>query len=107
MKGMVYRNNDLAGVLSREKDGSYRFRYTDSYFADPAKPAVSLTLPKSRQEYTSRQLFSFFFNLLSEGVNKHLQSRQLQIDEQDDFGLLLATARYDTIGAVRVLPEHI
>jgi serine/threonine-protein kinase HipA len=35
-------------------------------------------------------------------VNRQLQSRQLQIDENDDFGLLLATAQTDTIGAVTV-----
>ena len=31
--------------------------------------------------------------------------KQLKIDEQDHFGLLLATAAYDTIGAVTVKPE--
>jgi HipA-like protein len=106
MKGLVYRNEDLAGELFRAKDGTYCFRYENHYFADPEKPAISLTLPKTQQEYNSRHLFPFFFNLLSEGVNKQLQSRQLQIDEQDYFSLLLATARYDTIGAVRVLPAQ-
>ncbi len=28
----------------------------------------------------------------------------LHIDENDDFGILLATAQYDTIGAVTVKP---
>lgn len=42
--------------------------------------------------------------MLSEGVNRKLQSTQLRIDERDYFGLLLATARYDTIGAIRLEP---
>lgn len=42
--------------------------------------------------------------MLSEGVNRKLQSRVLRIDEGDDIGLLAATARYDTIGAVTVKP---
>ena len=42
--------------------------------------------------------------MLSEGVNRELQSTQLKIDEEDDFGLLLATAQYDTIGAITVKP---
>jgi serine/threonine-protein kinase HipA len=42
--------------------------------------------------------------MLSEGVNRKLQSRTLKIDETDDFGLLAATARYDTIGAITVKP---
>jgi serine/threonine-protein kinase HipA len=42
--------------------------------------------------------------MLSEGVNRKLQSMQLKIDDADDFGLLMATAQYDTIGAVTVKP---
>lgn len=42
--------------------------------------------------------------MLSEGDNRKLQSRMLHIDEDDDFGILLATAQYDTIGAVTVKP---
>jgi serine/threonine-protein kinase HipA len=42
--------------------------------------------------------------MLSEGVNRKLQSIQLKIDEEDNFGLLMATAQYDTIGAITVKP---
>ena len=42
--------------------------------------------------------------MLSEGVNRKLQSTVLRIDEEDHFGLLAATAQYDTIGAVTVKP---
>lgn len=100
----VYRNNDLAGILTEESRNSYSFRYSESYFTDPSKPAISLTLPKKQKEYHSDHLFPFFFNMLSEGANRNLQSRLLKIDEQDDFGLLAATAQYDTVGAVRVKP---
>lgn len=100
----VYRNKELAGILTEQNTKSYSFRYTDSYYTDPTKPAISLTLPKSQQEYQADHLFPFFFNMLSEGVNRQLQSRVWKIDEEDDFGLLAATARYDTIGAVTVKP---
>lgn len=65
---------------------------------------VSLTLPLSDKPYHSKVLFPFFFNMLSEGENRDLQSRLLHIDKDDDFGILLATAQYDTIGAVTVKP---
>ena len=100
----VYRNNMLAGVLTEEDDRQYIFRYDDQYFIDPSTQPVSLTLPKTSQEYKTAHLFPFFYNMLSEGVNRKLQSRLLRIDEEDDFGLLAATARYDTIGAVTVKP---
>jgi serine/threonine-protein kinase HipA len=42
--------------------------------------------------------------MLSEGANRQLQSTMLHIDENDDFGILLATAQNDTIGAVTIQP---
>jgi serine/threonine-protein kinase HipA len=100
----IYRNGVLAGILSEENRKSYIFRYDERYFNDTTKPAISLTLPKSKMKYTSQYLFPFFFNMLSEGVNRKLQSIQLKIDEEDNFGLLMATAQYDTIGAITVKP---
>lgn len=100
----VYRNGVLAGILSEENRNSFVFRYDEHYFNDTTKPAISLTLPKSKMEYTSQYLFPFFFNMLSEGVNRKLQSIQLKIDEEDNFGLLMATAQCDTIGAITVKP---
>jgi serine/threonine-protein kinase HipA len=42
--------------------------------------------------------------MLSEGANRQTQSMLLHIDENDDFGILLATAQEDTIGAVTIKP---
>lgn len=100
----VYVNNDHAGVLTENTDGSFVFSYTDSYFNDGTKSAISLTLPKSQKEYHAKSLFSFFFNMLSEGVNKEVQIKRYKMDENDYFSLLLATAREDTIGAVTIRP---
>lgn len=100
----IYRNGILAGMLTEENHQHFIFRYNDNYFNDPNKPAISLTLPKTQMEYSSSFLFPFFFNMLSEGVNRKLQSTHLRIDEGDNFGLLMATAQYDTIGAVTVKP---
>ena len=103
-KVKVYRNNELAGELIQESLTSYVFRYADSYYSNESLPAISLTLPKSQQEYKSTFLFPFFFNMLSEGVNRKLQCRQLKIDEKDYFGLLMETAKFDTIGAITLKP---
>jgi HipA-like protein len=100
----IYRNGTFAGTLTEENRSSYVFCYDDAYFFAAKCPAISLTLPKTQQEYRSKYLFPAFFNLLSEGVNRKLQCTQLHIDESDDFGLLLATAGYDTIGAITVKP---
>jgi serine/threonine-protein kinase HipA len=103
-KASVYCKGELIGMLTEESRSRYIFRYDDRWFADAKKPAVSLTMPKTQPEYQSECLFPFFFNLLSEGANRQLQCRQLKIDEADHFGLLLATAQFDTIGAITVKP---
>jgi HipA-like protein len=100
----VYRNGVEAGRLSQISMAEHVFEYDNKYFNDSSQPAISLTLPKTQQTYSSKYLFPFFFNMLSEGVNKKLQCTQLRIDEEDHFGLLMATAQYDTVGAVTVKP---
>lgn len=101
-KAIVYLNSERVGELTEMAADHYVFRYDDLWWADDNQPDLSLTLPKKQQVYEADHLFPFFANLLAEGVNRQLQSRQLQIDENDDFGLLLATAQTDTIGAVTV-----
>jgi len=105
MKGLVYNNAGLAGFIEKDQAGQYTFRYADAYFNDRSKPSISLTFPKSQQEFHADQLFSFFYGLLSEGVNKDIQCRLLKIDEKDHFTRLLATAGDDPIGAITVKPE--
>jgi serine/threonine-protein kinase HipA len=104
-KVKVYRNGIVAGILTEETRNSFVFTYDDAYFNDHAMPAISLTLPKTSKEFRSEYLFPFFYNMLSEGVNKEVQCKQLKLDENDSFGLLMAIAQYDTIGAVTVKPE--
>lgn len=103
-KAAVYRNSEFAGLLEEDDKGYFTFVYDDAYFSNPAKAPISLTLPKTQRVYSSEILFPFFFNMLSEGVNRKLQCRVWRIDERDHFGLLLATAQDDTIGAITIKP---
>lgn len=98
----IYSDGVLAGVLTETDEGTYRFRYDDAFLADDKQTAISLSFPKSGKEFTSDTLFPFFYNMLAEGANKAYQCRTLKIDEDDAFGLLLATAHTDTIGAITV-----
>lgn len=101
----IYRNGILAGILTEEDSSNgtgYVFRYDDTYFADKEKYAISLTMPKTQQEYRSEKIFPFFSNMIAEGANLAIQSRHLKIDERDVLSLLLATGGTDTIGAITV-----
>lgn len=98
----VFSNGVLAGMLTETDSGNYIFCYDDSFLIDEKQTAISLSFPKSQREFSSETLFPFFFNMLSEGTNKAIQCQTLKIDENDAFGLLLATAHTDTIGAIIV-----
>ena len=102
-KAEVYVKGILAGILREDSDEGYIFTYEDQYMTDDRFCSVSLTLPKSIKEHHSEVLFPFFFNMLSEGSNRSVLLRTLKIDENDHFGLLLATADNDTIGAITIV----
>jgi serine/threonine-protein kinase HipA len=102
-KAKILFKDEEAGVLTQHDNGSFTFRYHDSWMADPTKPGISLTLPKKKQEFHSEFLFPFFYNMLPEGSNKEVVCRYNRIDRDDYFGLLMITAKSDSIGAVRVI----
>jgi HipA-like protein len=99
---IVYKNEE-AGLLVQHNDGSFTFRYHDTWMSDRKKSGISLTLPKNKQEYHSKFLFPFFYNMLPEGSNKQLICKYNRIDKNDYFGLLITIAQNDSIGAVTVL----
>ena len=96
----VYVHDTEAGILQETDNKEYVFTYHENYQGEP----VCLAMPVRQEPYHSDYLFPYFFNMLSEGANRQVQSTLLHIDEKDDFGIMLATAQYDTIGAVTVKP---
>ena len=59
----VYVRNIFAGQLC-ESDEGYTFTYDKAYLESENASAVSLTLPLSKEAYSSKTLFSFFDGLL-------------------------------------------
>jgi serine/threonine-protein kinase HipA len=104
MKGYVYYNKRLAGILEKA-EGIYIFMYDEQYINDKNTKSISLSLPKIKRQFRSKFLFPFFYGLLTEGVTKKNQCRKLKIDEDDFFTRLLKTAGEDTIGCVTVKEE--
>lgn len=99
----VYYKKEHAGTLIQQNNGTFLFKYTTQWLQDDEKPPVSLTLPKSEYSFESPFLFAFFYNMLPEGTNKKVICKKHKIDLDDHFGLLLTTAKFDTIGAVQVI----
>jgi HipA-like protein len=102
-KAKILYKDEEAGALIQHDNSSFTFSYIDSWLSDSSKPAISLNFPKEDKEFHSKFLFPFFYNMLPEGSNKEVVCKLNRIDRNDDFGLLLMTAQYDSIGAVRVV----
>jgi serine/threonine-protein kinase HipA len=94
-----------AGIIEESNKG-FIFRYDENYLQNPLHRPISITLPKQNEDYESPSLFPVFYNMLPEGSNKEVLCRNLRIDENDFLGLLLATAQYDSIGAITITPIH-
>lgn len=101
-QAIILYKEEEAGILTQHDDGSFSFHYNDTWLSDNKNPSISLTLPKTKQEYQSKHIFPFFYNMLPEGSNKQVVCKYNRIDESDYFGLLMTTAKNDNIGAVRV-----
>ncbi len=101
-KAKILYKNQEAGMLIQHDNGSFTFKYDNSWISDKTKPAISLTLPKTQQEYYSDFLFPFFYNMLPEGSNKQIVCKLNRLDINDHFGILLTTAKNDNIGAITV-----
>jgi len=99
---VLYKDQE-AGILRQIDDGTFEFQYHSYWVADSSKPSISLTLPKTNDAYKAEYLFPFFYNMLPEGTNKQTVCFNLRIDEKDYFGILMATSKTDTIGAVRIV----
>lgn len=98
----VYMNNHRAGLLTETRPGKeYSFYYYPEYLAT-SLPPISVTLPKRQEAYESELLFPLFSNMLPEGANRKIICRSFRIDERDFFGMLMAMADKDFIGAVNV-----
>ena len=102
-KAKVLFKNEEAGILTQHDDGSFSFRYHEDWLAHSDRPGISLTFPKSEKEFHAKYLFPFFYNMLPEGSNKQVVCKLNRIDKADHFGLLMTTAKHDSIGAVRVI----
>jgi HipA-like protein len=58
-KAKILFKDQLAGLLVQDDDGSFTFRYDETWFKNSSKPAISLSFPKTNQEFKSLIYFRF------------------------------------------------
>lgn len=96
----VYKNSLLVGVLEKSDDEVYSFLYDKEYLNLADKKQISINLPLQSEPFVSKNLFTFFSNMLAEGVTKDIQLNKLRLDSDDEFSRLIKTANTDTIGSI-------
>ena len=96
----VFVRDDFAGILC-ETDSGYSFAYDAGYLEKSDSTSVSLTLPKRKEEYTSKTLFAFFDGLIPEGWLLNIVTHNWKLNPSDRFGILLVACR-DSIGNVSI-----
>ena len=101
-KGEVYLFDRLAGVISEDSNGIFRFAYDAAYLTSENPLPISRTMPLTSETYESDRLFPFFDGLIPEGWLLDVAEKSWKLDSRDRMGLLLSCCR-KCIGAVSVV----
>lgn len=101
-KAEIKMHEQTAGWLTQDENG-YHFIYDSAYLQIDNAVPISLTLPLSTTEYSSKVMFPFFDGLIPEGWLLDIAEKNWKLDPRDRMGLLLACCK-DCIGAVSVHP---
>jgi len=100
-QGIVKYNNEPAGLIMEQDNGTYLFVYDEQYIQKHPDQFITFSMPVSSQPYTSKRLFPFFDGLIPEGWLLDIAAASWKINKNDRMGLLLACCR-NAIGAVSV-----
>jgi len=100
----VWWEGAVVGTLAVNRHGEMRFAYSPEWLAEPARPAISFSLPKRSEPFTQRQCRPFFAGLLPEESQRDAIAGALGISARNDFAFLEALGG-DVAGALSLWPE--
>ena len=84
----VWWEDAIVGALTADRNGAMRFAYDGGWLADPAAPALSISLPKRPEPFPPRQCRPFFEGLLPEGAQRDAVASALGVSRANEFSLL-------------------
>ena len=84
----VWWGRAVVGSLTADRHGAMRFAYDGTWLANPAAPALSVSLPKRPEPFPPRQCRPFFEGLLPEGVQRDAVAVALGVSRANEFRLL-------------------
>jgi serine/threonine-protein kinase HipA len=99
-KAVIKIEDQVAGWLTQDEHG-YHFAYDSMYVNSSNAKPVSLTLPLTKNTYTSNVLFPFFDGLIPEGWLLDIAQKNWKLNPRDRMELLLLCCK-DCIGSVSI-----
>ena len=84
----VWWEGTVVGSLTADRHGAMRFAYDADWLADPAAPALSVSLPRRPEPFPPRQCRPFFEGLLPEGAQRDAVAAALGVSRANEFRLL-------------------
>jgi serine/threonine-protein kinase HipA len=99
----VWWRDALVGTLSLDENGDLTFSYAAEWLDDPARPAISASLPRQAEPFNRRRTRPFFAGLLPEESQRAAVARVLGVSEANDFRLLERLGG-DVAGALTLWP---
>lgn len=84
----VWWEGAVVGTLTADRHGAMRFAYDAAWLADPAAPALSVSLPKRAEPFPPRRCRPFFEGLLPEGAQRDAVASALGVSRANEFRLL-------------------
>ena len=84
----VWWEGTVVGSLTADRHGAMRFAYDADWLADPAAPALSVSLPRRPEPFLPRQCRPFFEGLLPEGAQRDAVAAALGVSRANEFRLL-------------------
>ncbi len=100
----VWWDGAMVGALRLDEHGDLGFAYAETWATDPARAAISQSLPKRLEPFNRRATRPFFAGLLPDEAQREAVARALGISKGNDFRLLEALGG-DVAGALTLWPE--
>jgi len=100
----VWWDGEIVGALTIDRHGEMGFAYADDWLADPAKRALSFSLPKREEPFSRRECRPFFEGLLPEESQRVAVAGALGVSQGNEFKLLDALGG-EVAGALTLWPE--
>jgi serine/threonine-protein kinase HipA len=100
----VWWSGKIVGALTIDRHGEMGFSYAPDWLADPAKRALSFSLPKREEPFSRRECRPFFEGLLPEGSQRIAVAGALGVSQGNEFKLLNELGG-EVAGALTLWPE--